>query len=170
MDQFHRKESHYHFQLHGSVLFGPDTEGLGILPRFGSRELARRSWEDTTRELLTRSGASRPILPMVSGYRKSDSTIYEPLGTYFGLFRRSTMVCPLWIIIGYGGSDEHVNGCLRGAMIQATDVGHVSAFQHAVIIDYANLKRPRLLDLDPHDPIGHQLAKGSALDIPCAGA
>jgi len=163
MNQFHDTDANLHLQLHGSVLFGPDLLSHGVLPRFPDRELARKSWDDERlRYEITRQPTSGgkliPCLPMVTGYGKTNSTLAEPYGTYMGLLRRVAMLTPAWLIVGYGGSDPHVNACLKSAMLQSIEVNHVHGFQHAVVVDYFDLKGPTLLDLSLNNPLGNALA------------
>jgi hypothetical protein len=94
---------------------------------------------------------------MVTGYGKAEATLWEPFGTYLAALRRTAMLTQTWLIIGYGGSDAHVNACLNSALMQAVSVDHLSGFRHAVIVDYHSLARERRLDFDERDPIGHML-------------
>ena len=80
-------ESHFHLQLHGSVLFGPDLRGQAVLPRYSDRAEARATWVTGSGFGVGPDGLERFALPMVTGFRKADQDLWEPFGTYMGAFR-----------------------------------------------------------------------------------
>jgi len=157
-NQYRHDNVHLHLQLHGSVLFGPDSRQQGVLPRFPDRGSARATWDKKLTYQQISGGKRIPRLPMVTGYGKANSTLGEPFGTYMGLLRRVAMLTPAWLVVGYGGSDPHVNACLKSAMLQSVEVRHLNGFHHAVVVDYLKLKEPTRLDLDLKDPLGNALA------------
>ena len=53
---FEPSPRHFHLQMHGSVLFGPDKRGKAILPRYESREEARNEWEVHSEEHVGADG------------------------------------------------------------------------------------------------------------------
>jgi len=131
----------------------------GVLARFPTRQAARATWDKRSSVRFAFDGTEIPRLPMISGFKKTDYILWEPFGTYWGAFRRAATLSPLWLIVGYGGGDPHVNACLQSAMLQSVSIGHVQGMQHAFVIDYFHDLKDHLLDLHMEHPVGKVLAE-----------
>jgi hypothetical protein len=163
---------HLHLQLHGSVRLGPDVRGQAVLPRYHDRAEARASWTPGSGWGVGPDGLERLALPMITGFRKADQVLWEPFGTYMGAFRRFAHRIPDWLIIGYGGTDPHVNAVLQSAMMHRVfnpwwDPTPLRAF----VIDFSPMSGDVPLVLDVDDPVGRLIisrlaTKWAASDFP----
>jgi hypothetical protein len=109
-----------HIQLHGSIHFR-------LLPNDFDPTTRIRRWDDTSGsiapfEMTSASlrdryldGHTAPALPMITGRRKADRILTEPFSSYFHYFRQAAFTTPNWLILGYSGSDPHVNSILESA-------------------------------------------------------
>jgi hypothetical protein len=148
-------DTHLHLQLHGSVLFGPDLRGQAVLPRYQDRAEARATWEPGRAVGVGPDGLEQLALPMITGFRKADQVLWEPFGTYMGAFRLFAHRIPTWLIIGYGGTDPHVNAVLQSAMMHRVfnpwwDATPLRAF----VVDFHPMQAQVPLVLDVADPVG----------------
>jgi hypothetical protein len=148
-------DSHFYLQLHGSVLFGPDLRGQAVLPRYSDRAEARATWATGSGFGVSPDGLERFALPMVTGFRKADQILWEPFGTYMGAFRLFAHRIPTWLVIGYGGTDPHVNAVLQSAVMHHVfNPWYDPTPLRAVVVDFSPMHGEVPLVLDVDDPIG----------------
>jgi hypothetical protein len=105
-------------QLHGSIHFGLEfagPESVARLRRYPNIADAEKSWGiDASHDHAQDLHVLLPV-PMITGRRKADMIQLEPFASYFYYFRQAAMSTPRWLILGYGGSDPHVNSILASA-------------------------------------------------------
>ena len=105
-------------QLHGSIHFGLEFAGRGSvarLRRYPNVADAETSWGiDASHDVAQDLHVLLPV-PMITGRRKADMIQLEPFASYFYYFRQAALSTPNWLILGYGGSDPHVNSILASA-------------------------------------------------------
>jgi len=110
-------DKHTLCQLHGSVLFGrANEEIMRDVVRYKDREEAKKSRIGAATGTRAQDGHSVPSsTEMITGLRKADKLLSRPYGTYLHAFREHALSCPHWLIIGYGGGDQHINDVLKQA-------------------------------------------------------
>lgn len=116
----HPANQDLHIQLHGSINFGlvpDDFESPIRIRRWDGIASPIATWGMTTGSVKDRylDGHAAPAVPMITGRRKADRILSEPFSSYFHYFRQAAFTTPNWLILGYGGSDPHVNSVLESA-------------------------------------------------------
>ncbi|POB09489.1 hypothetical protein CO251_14775 [Sulfobacillus sp. hq2] len=108
--------------LHGSIHFIPSYALNRSLPSNPTQPL----WVediDIAENLRHKSGASyssnkdwqlEPV--MITGRNKLANTITYPYSAYLSLFRQHAFNDDVWLLIGYGGCDIHINAILGQAL------------------------------------------------------
>jgi len=114
------EKSHLLIQLHGSSRFGYPPSGRNhgrhLVVRFDDENDALDNRRTTaTTATFNQDGSSNTHRLMITGMRKADSLLDEPFAAYFHKFRAEAMKSPVYIVIGYGGGDRHVNETLHSA-------------------------------------------------------
>ena len=71
--------------------------------------------------------------PMITGLRKADAILLEPFASYYSCLYNSLLKSRVWVIIGYGGVDPHINSCLSRALN-----ARVKRPTHLVTVDLHN--------------------------------
>jgi len=122
--------------LHGSIRFAPTPLAGAPRPtpeliRYGSNVSAKpfRSAPLTTVNAFTQAGERIFTGPMISGLRKTEKLVIQPLGLYHHRFVDGLLRTPRLLCIGYGGWDTYINS----AIFQARRI-HGDAFRAVYIL------------------------------------
>ncbi len=108
--------SHCHYQLHGSVKFSLSDGRRSCVERFATRAEARKRRKlRTGAQQYSTAGFLVPTMPIITGLRKTDMILGEPFASYHHRFRHDAFACTNWLIVGYGGTDPHINSVLTAA-------------------------------------------------------
>ncbi len=101
--------------LHGSVRFGFNPEGQGVVAKYASSTEALSSIRHTYTPDKGVNGKIVSAFPLISGMDKEAKLIYNPapFGYYYKAFMDSLMTTPRLLLIGYGARDEHLNAWLQ---------------------------------------------------------
>jgi hypothetical protein len=137
------EDRHLWCQLHGSVLFRVKPEVREIVRYRDRHRAAQCKWVDID-WLSYQDRHLAPLSPLITGLRKADAIQSQPYASYAHALREEAFSCDRWLIIGYGGGDEHINNTL----LQARDHWLRSGREHRVVIvgyyPYDKLWEPRL--------------------------
>jgi hypothetical protein len=129
------QDRHLWCQLHGSLLFRvrQSMTDVGRYPeivRYRSRrEAARRKWIDID-WVAFQDRHVAPVAPIITALRKADAIQREPYAHYAHVFREEALSCDRWLIIGYGGGDDHINTVLSQARRHWRESGR----EHRVLV------------------------------------
>lgn len=128
--------THTFYQMHGSVRFAlGGLHGQDIV-QFASRLAAgEKHWLSSGGQSSSRLNA-----PMITGRHKTEEMLREPFASYHHAFWAAARQINRWLIIGYGGQDQHINQALTSARRL-----HGSRFR-CVVINFhdANLRGGRI--------------------------
>ena len=98
--------------------------------RYRSRsEAARQQWIDIDWGAFQDRHIA-PVAPIVTALRKADAILREPYAQYAHVFREEALACDRWLIIGYGGGDDHINSVLSQARRHWRESGR----EHRVLV------------------------------------
>lgn len=147
------KDKHSLCQLHGSVLFGRSIKQPFELVRYKDRCAARASRRGSGSSSVAQDGHTMPAVEMITGLRKTDKLLSRPYGTYYHVFRELALSSERWLIIGYGGADQHINDILAQTRNNwlSRKVWNGHSVDHRVVwvdkIDLHGQKKPSIEEL-----------------------
>jgi hypothetical protein len=110
-------DRHLWCQVHGSVLFRMKRLGPWDhqIVRFRSRhDAAKTKWFDAG-SVQYQDRHVAPYGPIITGLRKADALQSEPYASYAHVLREEAFSCDRWLIVGYGGGDQHINRLMLAA-------------------------------------------------------
>jgi SIR2-like domain len=100
--------------LHGSVLFGYEQAGFGLV-KYSDSQTAGQTLERTRSSDFYVSGQILSATPIISGHNKVAKLSHnpEPYGYYYRAFINSLLGSGRLLVIGYSGRDDYINTWLE---------------------------------------------------------
>lgn len=104
------RREEYVCHLHGSIFFGysPEVHGSELV-KLRTLDQAQKSYNLLTRPSYAQSREIADPGPLISGLRKADKLISHPYAYFHHALADELVSCQRLLIIGYGGSDFHLN-------------------------------------------------------------
>jgi len=132
-------------QLHGSLLFGKisfkktSKEEIVMFNDLGSSFAYRKAGSQANNYCSpykeAQDGYNIPTIPIITSLRKADDILFEPFGTYMQSFFASLLYTPIWVVVGYGGNDYHINSYISRALRLRAEIGNMPLI---IDVDFLN--------------------------------